>query len=275
MLRQHFPQVRFIQSDKNHGFAKANNAAFAVSLGRCLLFLNPDTELVSPAINAMYNCLLRLPIAGAVGSKLLNANRTVQTSCIKSFPTILNQFLDSEFLRMLWPNSSLWGMAALFSTEKEPQQVEALSGACVMLKRDVFERVGLFSEEYFMYAEDVDLCYKIWKEGYKNYYMPRAIVIHFGGGSTQKASSDFSEIMIRESNERFLRKARGKLYSLGYRGSTLICALARISILIIFSPWRIIRSGSESWWVSLRKWRGIMTWSLGFENRVKDYPGHR
>ena len=273
MLRQNYPQVRFIQSGKNLGFAKANNAAFTASRGRHLLFLNPDTELVSPAINTMYDCLSRLPNAGAVGCKLLNADRTVQTSCIKSFPTISNQFLNSEVLRALWPKSPLWGMAALFGTGNEPEQVDAVSGACLLLKRSVFETVGLFSEEYFMYAEDVDLCYKIRQAGYKNLYVPHATVIHFGRGSAQKTSSDFSEIMMRESNLRFLRKTRGKFYALGYRGTTLLCAIARIVLVTILLRGRLVRQGGDTWKASLRKWRALLAWSLGFENWAKHSPG--
>ena len=129
------------------------------------LFLNPDTELVGPAINVLFDHLRALPDAGAVGCKLLNSDGTVQTSCIQSIPTILNQVLDSEASRAKWPRSLLWGMAPLFSASENPEEVEAITGACVMLKREVFEEVGLFSEDYFMYAEDIDLSYKIRKAG--------------------------------------------------------------------------------------------------------------
>jgi GT2 family glycosyltransferase len=271
MLRKCYPQVRFIQSDRNLGFAKANNAAFTISLGRNLLFLNPDTELASSAVKTMYEWLCRLPNVGAVGCKILNADRSVQTSCIKSFPTIMNQFLDSASLRALWPKSHVWGMAALFGTGTVPEEVEAISGACIMLKRSVFEQVGRFSQEYFMYAEDVDLCHKIRQAGYKNLYVPEATVIHFGGGSTQKVLSEFTEIMMRESNWRFLSKTRGKLYGLAYRSATLLCAIARIAVLLILLPGLIVRQGGESCRVSLRKWRAILAWSIGFDDRVRNH----
>src|SRR4030066_516351 len=103
MLKQCYPQVQFIQSEKNLGFSKANNEAFRVTHGQYVLFLNPDTEIVGTAIPIMLGYLQQMPNAGSVGCKLLNADKTVQTSCIQPFPTILNQFLDSEFLRALWP----------------------------------------------------------------------------------------------------------------------------------------------------------------------------
>src|SRR5215204_3045030 len=120
MLREQYPDVRFVQSDANLGFAKANNRAFQESTADVVLFLNPDTELVGPAIDLMLDKLRSLPRAGIVGCKLLNADGTIQTSCIQSIPTILNQALNSEFLRSRWPRSPLWGMAPLYDAQPEP-----------------------------------------------------------------------------------------------------------------------------------------------------------
>ena len=161
MLQKLYSDVVFIQSQDNVGFAQANNVAFEKSCGRNILFLNPDTEVDDSAINTIYNYLEKLPNAGALGCKLLNTDRTIQTSCIQSFPTILNQMLDSECLRARMPESSLWGNAALFSHSQEPSLVDAISGACIMMGRNVFEQIGKFSQDYFMYTEDVDLCYKV------------------------------------------------------------------------------------------------------------------
>jgi len=265
MLRQQFPEVRFIQSEKNLGFAKANNAGYAESCGRNILFLNPDTELISPAVNIMFDHLQKLPNAGAIGCKLLNADQTVQTSCLQAFPTILNQFLDSELMRTLLPRSPLWGNAALFEGRFAPVEVEAISGACIMMKRPVFERIGLFSEDYFMYAEDLDLCYKIRQAGYTNYYIPDAAAIHFGGGSTQKAKDDLSAVIMRESVWRFMGKTRGKIYGLVYRGSTLIAAISRLALLTVTFPIHSIRRRGESWNASYQKWMNILTWSMGLK----------
>src|SRR5262249_55515178 len=145
-----------------------------------------------------------------------------------SIPTILNQMLDSEFLRARFPTSRLWGMSALFTDQGQSEEVEGISGACLMTKRGVFEEVGSFSTDYFMYAEDMDLCYKIRQAGYNNYYIPEATVIHFGGGSSKKTSSHFSIVLMRESTWKFLKKTRGKLYAMGYRFSMFISALFRL-----------------------------------------------
>lgn len=266
MLQRHFPHVRFIQSKKNVGFAKANNVAFRESRGRYVLFLNPDTELIAPAVNTLFNYIQKAPNAGAIGCKLLNADRTVQNSCLQAFPTILNQFLDSELLRALWPTSPLWGNAPLFGAQIGPEEVEAIAGACILVKRSLFEEVGLFSEDYFMYAEDLDLCYKIKQAGYMNYYLPDASIIHFGGGSSQKSPSDFSVVMMRESVWRMMRKTRGNVYGFVYRVSTMISSIGRLILLMVVFPLHLIRRGGESWKGSFRKWRAILTWSLGLKN---------
>ena len=265
MLKQCYPQVKFIQSDKNLGFAKANNVAFKASSGNHILFLNPDTEVVVPAIDILFEQMQKLPKAGAIGCKLLNADGSVQTSCIQSFPTILSQLLNSEFLRAVFPKSRLWGMEALFNATNEPAEAEMLSGACLMMRRTLFEQVGYFSEEYFMYAEDVDLCYKVIQAGYKNYYVPNATVFHFGGGSSKQRPSDFAVVMMRESIWRFLRKTRGELYGLGYRNSTLLSAAGRIACLLVLMPFYLILGRLASWKASARKWRAILVWSMGFK----------
>ncbi len=108
-VRQRFPDVKVIKSLNNLGFAGANNLAFAYSSGENLLFLNPDTRVIGSAIGTMLEHLKSLPKAGVIGCRLLNADLSVQTSCIQTFPTILNQVLDADFLRNRWPECPLWG----------------------------------------------------------------------------------------------------------------------------------------------------------------------
>jgi len=265
MVKQCYPQVKFIQSEVNLGFAKANNAAFKASSGSHVLFLNPDTEVINSALDIMFEQVQKLPKAGAIGCKHLNADGSVQTDCIQSFPTILNQLLNSEFLMVLFPNSRLWGMASLFGTTTGPTEVDVISGACIMMKRSVFERIGQFSEDYFLYAEDLDLCYKAGQAGYKNYYVPDATIFHFGGRSTQQRPSDFAVVLMRVSVWRFLRKTRGEMYGSGYRCSMLISAMGRVFCLLVLLPIYLIRGSFSAWKASLRKWWAISSWSVGLK----------
>ena len=111
---------------------------------------------------------------------MLNTDLTLQTSCVQAFPSLLNQALDTEHLRRVFPKLRLWGMQALL-TDGKPAEVEVVAGACLMIKADVFEAIGQFSANYFMYAEDTDLCFKVNQAGGKNYYLSSVSVVHPSG----------------------------------------------------------------------------------------------
>ncbi len=187
-LNADFPDVLVIKSDINLGFAGANNLGFKRSSGEYVSFLNPDTELVDNAFKIMLDQSVSISDAGVIGCKLLNTDLSVQTSCIQTFPTIPNQVLDYEYLRLRWPRCSFWSIGALFSESKNPVPVEVISGACMLLKRDVFERAGMFTEDYFMYAEDLDLCFKVKALGLRNYFVGQARVIHHGSQSSNRVN---------------------------------------------------------------------------------------
>lgn len=264
MVAEEFPHVTFIQSERNLGFSGGNNRAVRQARGGLFLFLNPDTVVEGDALVKLVQTLRRLPDAGIVGARLLNGNRTLQTSCIQSFPTVVNQVLNCELLRRWFPRSSLWGMAALFSEAREPVPVEAVSGACLMIKRELFEHLGGFDERYFMYSEDIDLAFKIHQAGYKCYYVPGATVIHHGGGSSQNAHSAFSNVMIRESVYRFMRLHRGHFAARCFRLAIGISALLRLPVAMAICLVRKETGLNAA--ASVRKWVSILRWSLGMES---------
>jgi GT2 family glycosyltransferase len=266
MLQTDYPEVIFIQSQENVGFARANNLAFEKSCGSKILFLNPDTEIDGSAVNIIYEYFQKSPKAGALGCKLLNTDRSIQTSCIQSFPTILNQTLDSEYLRERFPLSSLWGVIPLFTSKAEPSLVDAISGACIMLDRKVFEEIEKFNEEYFMYTEDIDLCYKVKQAGYLNYFIPDASIVHHGGGSSQEAKSNFAVVMMRESMYKFLRKTKGHGYAWCYRLSMFVTAFLRLISLKMSSA--VFKRQNIN---SVNKWRAVLQWSLNRNTVIKQY----
>jgi N-acetylglucosaminyl-diphospho-decaprenol L-rhamnosyltransferase len=265
VIQKHFPTVRFIQSEENLGFAGANNLGVQECRGRNLLFLNPDTEVVGPALQALMHSLEDLSDAGIVGPRLLNSDLSVQTSCIQRFPSILNQTLDSEVLRGLFPDSSLWGTGPLLKPPSSPISVDVIAGACLMAKATVFERVGGFDTGYFMYAEDADLCFKVQQQGWKSYYVPSVSVVHHGGRSSDtQTESHFAAVVMRESVFRFLRTRRGSWYGASFRSVTAAAALFRIGLLHILvamshGPRKISCS------IALRRWIRLLRWALGME----------
>ncbi len=264
MLSEHFPGVQFLQSEINAGFAGANNLAFARSTGTTVCFLNPDTLIRGAALQTLYDSLQNISDAGAVGALLFNGDGSVQTSCVLPFPTILNQALDIEWLRRRFPRAGLFGTAALFSNKKEPQIVEAISGACIMLRRKTFHKIGMFSNDYFMYSEDIDLCRKVKMTGKHVYLIKTAEITHFGGGSSNEQKNRlFSALLIRESNYRLLRKFRGLGYALCYRLVIGISALVRLAgLLLCLAPAAAVGRGRVIIEI-LQRWWHLLTWVVG------------
>ncbi len=261
-LEQRFPTVQYIQSLSNLGFAKANNLGYSCSRGRYLLFLNPDTEIVAPALGEMVNALRQTVNAAIIGPKLLNSDGSLQTSCVQAFPTILNQILDSELLHKIAPKSRLWGTEALLRQGIKPAIVEMVSGACLMIGREAFEKLGLFATDYFMYAEDLDLCYRASRAGWHVLYLNGAAVFHHGGGSTRNRQSGFTAVLTRESLLIFMKKHYGFPFPLLFKASSFINALIRLLILNIAF---LLHVNAHSIVAPLVKWKGVLRWSLGLE----------
>jgi len=262
LILKEFPKVHFFQSGDNLGFAKANNLGSEKSTGEYLLFLNPDTEIVDGAIQGMASLIKRLPRAGILGCRLLNSDGSTQASCVQAFPTVLNQILDSDMVNRWLPVLTTGRIRYM---DENPVRTQVISGACMMIKKTVFEEVGKFSPEYFMYTEDLDLCYKVREAGYSNYYTGRFSIVHHGGGSSQqRKENSYANIQMRESIFKFLKKTRGKYYAGIYKKAMLLNALIRFGILSIASVVSLLM-GRGSYKSSLIKWQGIMRWTLGIE----------
>jgi GT2 family glycosyltransferase len=261
-LIERFPLVRLIQSDRNLGFAAANNLGFRHSSGEYILLLNPDTVVIGSALTLMLNGFCTHPDAGIVGCKLLNSDGSISTTSIQKFPTILNQMFTAEWLRLRLPSFSLWNIAPLFSENHSPVKVEVIPGACLMLKRKAFESAGLLTEDYFMYAEDIDINFKVRKHGFSSYYVGDAQIIHHGGRSSdQQPLSQWSTVMMQRAMLRYFRINHGVLYAAAYRAMMGLSASVRLFLLYVLLP--IGKKHRIKW--AIAKWRVILRWALGLE----------
>jgi len=272
LMSKEFPALTFIQSTKNLGFAGGNNVAFQQSQGRYVLFLNPDTEVVGDALNAMLTVLRTRQDAGVVGPKLVNPDLSVQIDCMRAFPTILNQLFDSSLTRIVFGTFNFAGVKPVIKQSGDPVSVEMLPGTCVMLRREVFEEAGRFNEKYFMYAEDVELNYRVKAAGWTNYYVSKAVVVHHGGSSSeQKSESFFSTVMIREAVWEFLRASRTEWYALAYRATTCLAAVTRIAVLCLLRfPTFSHEIRSRATYRS-HKWTKVLRWCVGLEGWAHGY----
>ena len=260
LIASRFPQAKFVQSQTNLGFAGANNLGVGQSSGRTLLFLNPDTEVIGNALPALFAALEQVRDAGVVGAKLLNSDGTIQTSCIQRFPSVLNQAIDAELLRTVFPKLRVWGIWPLLEKQSSPVAVEVISGACMMVMRSAFEQVGQFSTDYFMYTEDVDLCFKFHQAGLKNYYVDDAVVTHHGGASSSaNGQSHFSAVVMRDSLFKFFLLRHGGLYAMAYRTTVVLASMVRCAIL----AGGLLLSRQDRLRNALSRWIAVLRWAMG------------
>jgi hypothetical protein len=269
ILEQDFPEIKLIKSATNLGFGGANNLGFRHSTGEHVLFLNPDTKLITPAVTLMLTQLRSLPDAGIVGGKLLNSDLSIQTESIQRFPRILNQLLDIEYLRLRWPACRLWQIGPLFGSATGPTRVEVIPGACQMLKREVFQSAGLYSKEYFMYAEDIDLNYKVAALGLNSYYIGNAVIVHHGGKSSrQQKVSQWSTKMKFRAMVTLFRKRRGYVYSNAYRATMAVAAAGRLVALALIFSFTNARQKRDMVRAASAKWRTVLKCAVGLGDWV-------
>jgi GT2 family glycosyltransferase len=274
-LSEKFPWARLVLSRENVGFGLANNLGVLHSDGKHLLFLNPDTIVLEGALQRMLSALESVPRGGAIGCKLLNADGSLQTTCVQPFPTILNQLFALDWLQRKWPALPLWGQQALFSTQPNcVHEVDVVSGAAILVKRDVFEQIGGFRRDYFMYAEEADLCLAIHRAGFAVAHTSDAQIVHFGGQSTKTCEDSFATVTMQDSIYRFLRRNRGTPYAVLYRLALLLSAFFRLLVLAcLFSLSTFLRRPFKQQRVAkaFRKWLNIAQWSLGWNSMVRGH----
>lgn len=261
MIARDFPWVHFIQSTENLGFPRANNVAADQATGRYVLLLNPDTEVHAGALQALLQEIKRIPDAGIIGARLLNTDGSLQTSCIQAFPSVIGELFNAEVFRRRFPLAPIWGMSALYAKPQMTAKVEMIIGACMLMTRTLFEKVGRFSSDYFMYVEDVDLCRKVCEAGYSNYYVPTAIITHHGGGSSRQVSG-FSARMRSESLERYFRKWNGSLSGWSFRMGQGGAAVFRLALLAVAERTRRNSSELAKTKAAVVKWKAVASWAF-------------
>jgi len=272
MLKQEFPEVMFVQAQSNLGFGASNNLGLAECTGDTILLLNPDTEICQSAVQGLMKALESSFDVVIVAPKLLNTDGSLQESCVQAFPTPLNQFLDSSLLRRIFPKASIWGTRALFTDT--PSEVEAVSGACMLVRADILRDLRGFNTKFFMYGEDMDLCARIRARGMRVVHVPTAKVIHHGGGSSGGNFSRISALMLRQSIYIFISEHQGHLAARLYRGLIGISALLRLTFLNLARTLRLFTATAHSK-ASVMKWSTILRWSLHLEVPILGSPKTR
>jgi GT2 family glycosyltransferase len=235
-VQAQFSQVRLLTNSQNIGFARANNQAIRQCKGEYILLLNPDTEVMENSLERLVRFLDAHRQAGAAGSRLLNPDGTLQTSCYP-MPTLFREFWRMFHLDVLRP-IGIYNMAT-WDTETT-RQVDVIQGASLLVRRKAFDRIGVLDETYFIYTEEVDLCYRLQKDGWQLHWVPQSKVIHYGGQSTKQIAENMF-LRLYESKVLFMRKHYGWWGSSVYKMILFAATVARL----IVSPLAWLQSQNQ------------------------------
>ncbi|MEZ4937615.1 MAG: glycosyltransferase family 2 protein, partial [Crocinitomicaceae bacterium] len=211
MVKAKFPQVRLIENKENVGFSKANNQAIRESQGKYVLLLNPDTVVEEDTFEKVVQFMNEHPDAGGLGVNMIDGKGNFLPESKRGLPTPSVAFYKIFGLSRLFPRSKKFGKYHLgYLSKEETHEIEILSGAFMLMRKEALDKVGLLDESFFMYGEDIDLSWRIILGGYKNYYYPGTRIIHYKGESTKKTSVNyvfvFYKAMIIFAKKHFSQK---------------------------------------------------------------------
>jgi O-antigen biosynthesis protein len=186
-LKKHYPEVKLIINDYNAGFPKANNQAINLANGKYILLLNPDTIISKDTIQVMIDFMEENNNCGVSGCKVQNPDGTLQLACRRNIPTPMDALYKMLGLSKLFPNVSVFNRYNLSSdTVHLVTEVDAVSGAFLLIRKEVVDKIGGLDEVFFMHGEDLDWCLRSKLAGYTNYYVPFTSIIHYHGQSSKK-----------------------------------------------------------------------------------------
>jgi GT2 family glycosyltransferase len=191
MVKKDFPQVKLIANKENVGFAKANNQGLKKIKSEYILLLNPDTRVKPGSLEKLIKFVREHPQAGIVGARLINPDGSAQPS-VYHFPTLWRA------IREYWFGQK--GVYEKYAPQiKKPIEVEAVTGAAMLVTRKTIKKIGLLDERYFMYFEDLDYCQRVRDAGLKVYYLPQVEILHHHGRSAAKAGSKAYQYLVQSS----------------------------------------------------------------------------
>ena len=207
MVKKDFPQVILIENSENLGFAAANNQGISIAKSRYILLLNSDTVILDKAIEKTVSFADAHPEAAVTGCRVLNPDQTLQPTCFM-FPSILNMLLSSTYLYRVFPKSRFFGREQITWWDRDDtREVDVVTGCFMLVRREAIEQVGLMDEQFFMYGEETDWCYRFKEAGWKVMFTPCAEIIHLGGQSSKKIVTEMA-LQLRGSILQFINKHR-------------------------------------------------------------------
>jgi GT2 family glycosyltransferase len=221
LVRARFPGVEVIALPGNLGFAAGNNVGLRRARGRFALLLNSDTKIDPHTLEYTMSFLQEHPEVGVAGVQLMHPDGRLQNS-IHNFPSLVTELVPKWLLEIAWPER----FPSKRFRHKGPVDVEAVLGACLFVRREAWERVGLLPEEYFLFLEETDWCWSMREAGFRVVHLPNARLVHHSGASSKKKIPAATRIEYHRALYRFLGKRRGALQA------RLVIALRALRALV-------------------------------------------
>jgi GT2 family glycosyltransferase len=257
MVQEEFPWVKLVDPKANLGFGRANNLAYKHSTGRWVLLLNPDTVVLDRAIEKLVRFADQHPEAGAVGGRTLKKDGvSLERSCCWGSPGLWPLFCKSLGLHIIFKNSAVFNREAMDYWQRDSvREVGVITGCCLMIRREVYEQTGGFDDDFFMYAEETDLCWRIRKTGGRLVFCPEAQIIHLVGESAKKATSN-RLFHINRALLKLFRKHYGKGYML--LANLLMCVFYAVRVplmrvALLFRGNDELREKTNAYWQTLKE----------------------
>ena len=268
VIKEKFPSVKLIENKVNVGFGRANNQGLAIARGNYILFINPDCIVSEDTFSNMISFFENNSECGLAGCKILNFDGTLQLACRRSFPGPWTSFTKVTGLSNIFPKTRIFARYNLtYLDENKTHEVDAVSGSFMMIRKEVYEKVSGFDEQFFMYGEDLDLCYRIQKSGYKVFYVHSTQVIHYKGESTKRSNLDETKLFYDAMHlfvkkhlssfplvELILRTAIGFRKLFAFLGKRKLSLYTALTDFILFN---LSLFAAEKFYKSITDWVGF------------------
>ena len=226
-IKKSFDNIYIIENKVNEGFSKAVNKGIKKANGDFICLLNPDVIINENTFSTLIKYLQSNKHVGCIGPKIINVDGSIQHSCKRSFPTPLNAIFRLFYLDKIFPKSKFFGKYNLtYLDVNKIHKVDAISGAFMMFNKDIINEIGFLDEDFFMFGEDIDFCYRIKNKGYDIIYNPNTEIMHYKGESVKTAPYDMVNIFYNAMEIYF------KKYSKNYSNWKIITLFVKTGLFI-------------------------------------------
>ena len=237
-VQESFPQVKIVNNSNNLGFSKAVNKVLQICQGEYIFMINPDAFVLPDTLPRLVEFMDSKPDAAWVSSNIFCPDGRPQ-DCCSCFPTLTRQFFQLSGLKKLVPSRFIDRYSLSVGNDKEPVEVDWTIGPSVLVRRTAVSEIGLFDEDFFMYGEDMDICYRLKKAGWKVYIVPEVTTYHIGNPGDELRWGAFKEVLVQDATHLFFLKHYGLIKATILRFIQKSVSLGRFLIWVgtfIFCP---------------------------------------